>query len=175
MTRKIPTLLIAFVFLITTLLSTTSGIASANASSVHKPKGTSVAAAPEPLTKWQRDSALLAKYNKKSSVKVTKKTKRIAKLYALHYLDTKYKSDAKRNKQHKCMIKVFNYESKWNWKARSSNGYYGIPQTKSSMKKHGKNWRKHYAPQIKWGFNYMKKRYGSPCGAAHKIKKSGWY
>lgn len=174
MTRKLSILLIAVGFLAASLLSSPSGTNTAHAATTKQTKSVAKTA-PKILTKWQKEEILLAKYDKKKSVKVTKANKRIAKLYALHHLDKKYKSNKKRNKQYRCLNKVFNYESSWNWRARSSNGYYGLPQTKSSMRKHGKNWKKHYGPQIKWGFNYMKKRYGSPCGAWKKIKRSGWY
>lgn len=127
------------------------------------------------LTKWQKESRVIKQLHGKSKLKVTKHNKRVAKLYAKHFLHTKYKSAKTAQKHYKCIVHVFQYESGWNWRAHNSRGYFGLPQTKHSMKKYGKNWRHHYEPQVKWGYNYMKKRYGSPCGAWKKIKRSGWY
>lgn len=126
-------------------------------------------------TAKQRNTALLKANRSKANVAVTSANKRAAKVFAKRYLNSKYASNKKAAQQYTCLSKVFQYESGWNWKARASAGYYGLPQTKNSMAKHGKNWRTHYEPQIKWGHSYMTSRYGSPCGAWAKIQRSGWY
>lgn len=117
-------------------------------------------------------------YSKKRSVPVTASTKKVARAYARTLLAKKYASPTKAARQYQCLSKVFSYESGWNWRSRAASGYYGIPQTRTNMAgyEHGaQNWRTHYEPQIRFGFAYMVKRYGSPCGAWAHIQSHGWY
>ncbi len=114
----------------------------------------------------------------RSSVPVTAKNKQAAKAYAKMLLSRKYSSQKKAAKQYTCIAKVFSYESGWKWTARSGTGYFGIPQTKNNMAKYElkrQNWRKHYEPQIRFGFAYMTKKYDNPCGAWKHIQSVGWY
>ena len=43
------------------------------------------------------------------------------------------------------------------------------------MKKYGKDYRTNCKVQIKWGLNYIKKRYKTPTKAWKSFKKKGWY
>jgi hypothetical protein len=77
-----------------------------------------------------------------------------------------------------CLVKIWNKESGWNEKAENpSSGAYGIPQAlpASKMGKYGADYRTNPVPQIKWGLDYIKGRYGSPCGAWSYWQAHGWY
>lgn len=63
-----------------------------------------------------------------------------------------------------CIYNVFERESHWNHLAGNASGAYGIPQALPGSKM-GAGWQTDPAVQIRWGINYMKNRYGSPCGA----------
>jgi hypothetical protein len=70
--------------------------------------------------------------------------------------------------QFACLNKLFTKESHWNYKAQNpSSGAYGIPQSLpgSKMAAFGADWKTNPATQIKWGLDYIKKRYKTPCGA----------
>ncbi|GIF03812.1 aggregation-promoting factor C-terminal-like domain-containing protein [Actinoplanes siamensis] len=70
--------------------------------------------------------------------------------------------------QFACLNKLWNKESGWNYRAENrSSGAYGIPQSLpgSKMASFGADWRTNPATQIKWGLDYIKKRYTTPCGA----------
>jgi hypothetical protein len=70
--------------------------------------------------------------------------------------------------QFACLNKLFNRESGWNYRAENrSSGAYGIPQSLpgSKMAAFGSDWKTNPATQIKWGLDYIKRRYDTPCGA----------
>jgi hypothetical protein len=70
--------------------------------------------------------------------------------------------------QFPCLEKLFSKESGWNHRAENkSSGAYGIPQALpgSKMGSIASDWRTNPATQIKWGLQYVTKRYKSPCGA----------
>ncbi|GAA2879887.1 hypothetical protein Acy02nite_26610 [Actinoplanes cyaneus] len=70
--------------------------------------------------------------------------------------------------QFACLNKLWNKESGWNYRAENrSSGAYGIPQSLpgSKMASFGSDWKTNPATQIKWGLDYIKKRYKTPCGA----------
>ncbi|WP_436519616.1 lytic transglycosylase domain-containing protein [Actinoplanes sp. HUAS TT8] len=70
--------------------------------------------------------------------------------------------------QFACLNKLWNKESGWNYRAENrSSGAYGIPQSLpgSKMASFGSDWKTNPATQIKWGLDYIKKRYDTPCGA----------
>lgn len=70
--------------------------------------------------------------------------------------------------QWNCLNLLWEGESSWNFKAEnSSSGAYGIPQSlpASKMATVGADYRTNPVTQIKWGLNYIKQSYGSPCGA----------
>jgi hypothetical protein len=80
--------------------------------------------------------------------------------------------------QFPCLDKLFKKESGWNQRAsNSSSGAYGIPQALpgNKMAKFGADWRTNAVPQIKWGLDYIKGRYGTPCGAWSHSQNVGWY
>lgn len=76
------------------------------------------------------------------------------------------------------LVKLWNKESNWNAKAKNKkSGACGIPQAKpcSKMKKYGKDYKTNCKVQIKWGLNYIKKRYKTPSKAWKHFKKKRWY
>jgi hypothetical protein len=76
-----------------------------------------------------------------------------------------------------CINAVWTAESKWNPRAGSPTGAYGIPQAfpGSKMAAFGSNWRYSPLTQVKWGLWYANSRYGSACGAYDFWKVHGWY
>lgn len=70
--------------------------------------------------------------------------------------------------QWNCLEKLWTGESNWSEKAHnSSSGAHGIPQSLpgNKMASVGGDWATNPWTQIRWGLNYIKDRYGSPCGA----------
>jgi hypothetical protein len=80
--------------------------------------------------------------------------------------------------QYSCFNNIIMRESMWNIHAtNASSGAYGIPQALpgSKMATIASDWRTNPATQIIWGIEYMKDRYGSPCGAWGFKSSHGWY
>jgi hypothetical protein len=76
-----------------------------------------------------------------------------------------------------CTVNLWNRESGWNVHAANPSGAYGIPQAKpgSKMASAGPDWQNNATTQIKWGYGYIKSRYGTPCAAWAHSQSSGWY
>lgn len=77
-----------------------------------------------------------------------------------------------------CLDRLWTKESGWNHKAQNaSSGAYGIPQALpgDKMAVYGSDWRTNPVPQIKWGLNYIKSRYDTPCGAWSFWQSHNWY
>ncbi|RKS10836.1 hypothetical protein DFP74_6619 [Nocardiopsis sp. Huas11] len=77
-----------------------------------------------------------------------------------------------------CLEPLWEKESNWNHTAENpSSGAYGIPQSLpgSKMSSHGDDWRTNPATQIAWGLDYIKDRYGDPCGAWAHSQANNWY
>jgi hypothetical protein len=67
-----------------------------------------------------------------------------------------------------CLVNMWNKESHWTTTAKNaSSGAYGIPQAlpASKMASYGSDYLTNPVPQIKWGLDYIKGRYQTPCGA----------
>lgn len=80
--------------------------------------------------------------------------------------------------QFRCFSNIVSHESGWNVNASNpSSGAYGLVQALpgNKMASAGADWRTNPATQIKWGLDYMKERYGSPCGAWSAWQSKGWY
>ena len=80
--------------------------------------------------------------------------------------------------QFSCFDWIINHESGWNVHAQNaSSGAYGLPQSLpgSKMASVASDWRDNPATQIIWGAQYMKSRYGSPCGAKSHWESAGNY
>jgi hypothetical protein len=80
--------------------------------------------------------------------------------------------------QFPCLNNLFDKESGWNYKAKNGgSGAYGIPQALpgDKMAKFGDDWKTNPATQIKWGLDYIKGRYDTPCKAWAHSEDVGWY
>lgn len=77
-----------------------------------------------------------------------------------------------------CLSRLWQKESGWSYEANNaSGGAHGIPQALPGRKmaSAGPDWRTNAATQIRWGLSYIKRSYGSPCGAwAHSVAHN-WY
>ena len=81
-------------------------------------------------------------------------------------------------KDYNNLVKLWNKESHWNYKAYNKrSGACGISQALpcKKMKKYGKDYKTNCKVQIKWGLNYIKKRYKTPTKAWKHFKKKNWY
>ena len=97
------------------------------------------------------------------------------KAFAKSYMESKYSWD---KDQYSCLVNLWNRESGWRHTADNPNSSaYGIPQALpgKKMASAGADWRTNPETQIKWGLNYIDKRYKTPCGAWSAFKKKGWY
>ena len=81
-------------------------------------------------------------------------------------------------KQFSCLETLWFRESNWNHKATNpSSGAYGIPQSLPGRKMatFGDDWRTNPVTQIKWGADYIEKRYDTPCDALDFFYDRNWY
>jgi membrane protein involved in colicin uptake len=77
-----------------------------------------------------------------------------------------------------CLDSLWMKESGWNSHATNgSSGAYGSPQSLpgSKMASAGSDWQTNPATQIKWGLQYIKDVYGSPCSAWSHSQAVNWY
>lgn len=77
-----------------------------------------------------------------------------------------------------CLYNLWMKESGWRVNAGNpSSGAYGIPQSlpASKMAAYGADYMTNAETQIKWGLNYVKGRYKTPCGAWSSFQRQGWY
>ena len=80
--------------------------------------------------------------------------------------------------QMSCLQPLWQQESRWEVTASNAgSGAYGIPQALpgSKMASAGSDWQTSAATQIKWGLEYIKNTYGSPCAAWNHEEADGWY
>lgn len=80
--------------------------------------------------------------------------------------------------QYSCLVKLWDRESNWRVNAyNSASGAYGIPQALpgNKMATAGPDWLTNPDTQINWGLNYIKGRYGTPCGALSHSDQLNWY
>ena len=80
--------------------------------------------------------------------------------------------------QFSCLDPLWAHESGWSVSAyNAGSGAYGIPQALpgSRMASAGPDWQTNAATQIRWGLEYIKGTYGSPCGAWDHEQATGWY
>jgi hypothetical protein len=80
--------------------------------------------------------------------------------------------------QMQCLQKLWTKESDWKTTATNpSSGAYGVVQSlpAAKMASAGADYMTNYRTQINWGLNYVKSRYGSPCGALNFHLAHNWY
>ena len=75
------------------------------------------------------------------------------------------------------LVLLWNRESSWNPNAvNKKSGACGIPQANPCSKaSKGTDYRTNWRTQVRWGLNYIKKRYGSPSEAWSHSQRIGWY
>lgn len=82
------------------------------------------------------------------------------------------------DQQFQCYDNIIMRESEWVTTATNpSSGAYGIPQAlpASKLATAGSDWRTNPVTQIRWGLDYVKGRYGTPCAAWSFKSANGWY
>lgn len=139
----------------------------AQAVEVSKPKAVSV-------------KTLEIKKPKKKKVVALKRASRSAmRSFARRYAIVKMKKEYNWGlNQFKCLDKIWEHESHWQWDARNKrSGALGIPQAYPGhkMKSAGKDYKTNYKTQIDWGLKYINVRYGSPCRAKSYRHRHGYY
>ena len=79
--------------------------------------------------------------------------------------------------QFSCLDPLWAHESGWSVTAANPDGAYGIPQALpgSKMASAGPDWQTDAATQVRWGLEYIRGTYGSPCGAWDHEQATGWY
>jgi hypothetical protein len=80
--------------------------------------------------------------------------------------------------QFSCLNALYVSESGWNVHADNpTSSAYGIPQALpgSKMASAGPDWAENPATQIRWGLNYIRSSYGTPCGAWAFKQIHQWY
>lgn len=75
------------------------------------------------------------------------------------------------------LVLLWYRESSWNPNAvNKRSGACGIPQANPCSKaSKGTDYRTNWRTQVRWGLNYIKKRYSSPSGAWSHSQWRGWY
>jgi hypothetical protein len=79
-----------------------------------------------------------------------------------------------------CLDQLWIGESDWRWYVENpSSGAYGIPQSLPARKMAtmGSDYRTNPVTQIRWGLDYIKKSYGTPCNALDQwqARSPHWY
>ena len=79
-----------------------------------------------------------------------------------------------------CLDRLWIGESDWRWSVENpSSGAYGIPQSLPARKMAtmGADYRTNPVTQIRWGLDYIKKSYGTPCNALDtwNSRSPHWY
>ncbi len=80
--------------------------------------------------------------------------------------------------QFTCLDELYMRESGWNVHADNpTSDAYGIPQSLpgSKMASAGADWQNNAETQIRWGLQYIKSSYGTPCGAMAHENAFSWY
>lgn len=89
-----------------------------------------------------------------------------------------YFPGADTEKEYGCLVSMWTRESGWRIHAENaSSGAYGIPQALpgSKMASAGPDWKDNATTQVKWGLQYIRARYSTPCGAWSRWQAKGWY
>lgn len=103
------------------------------------------------------------------------KTPTGAQQVAQDLINATYNWDAS---QIQCLNSLWSMESHWNFKAHNyRSGAHGIAQAlpADKMEVIAMDWRTNPITQIKWGLRYISVRYGTPCKALAKHRRSGNY
>ena len=80
--------------------------------------------------------------------------------------------------QYSCLVSLWTRESNWRVNAyNAGSGAYGIPQALPGLKMASvaSDWQTNPATQIRWGVNYITRRYLTACSALAHSDQFGWY
>lgn len=80
--------------------------------------------------------------------------------------------------QFSCLDALWTGESGWDYTATNpSSGAYGIPQSlpASKLAAAGDDWKSNPVTQIRWGLDYIRDAYGTPCSAQGFKSGHGFY
>jgi hypothetical protein len=80
--------------------------------------------------------------------------------------------------QFSCLDPLWGHESGWSATAyNAGTSAFGIPQALpgAKMASAGPDWQTSASTQIRWGLEYIKGTYGSPCAAWDHEEATGWY
>ena len=126
--------------------------------------------------------AKAAKLAAQAKAKAAKRAKEVAKVQAdpRSLAKTVLNDYGFGGDQFSCLDQLWAGESNWNHLAiNPTSGAYGIPQSlpASKMAAVADDWRTNPETQIRWGLDYIKRSYGSPCGAlgAWQSRSPHWY
>lgn len=126
--------------------------------------------------------AKAAKLAAEAKAKAAKRAKEVAKVQAdpRSLAKTVLNDYGFGGDQFSCLDQLWAGESNWNYLAiNPTSGAYGIPQSlpASKMAAVADDWRTNPETQIRWGLDYIKRSYGSPCGAlgAWQSRSPHWY
>ena len=80
-------------------------------------------------------------------------------------------------KDYQALVHLWYRESSWNPNAiNKKSGACGIAQANPCSKaSKGTDYRTNWRTQVRWGLNYIKKRYGTPSEAWDHSQRIGWY
>ena len=86
-------------------------------------------------------------------------------------------------KEFKCLDQLYEKESSWRtaedpqYADNPNSSAYGIPQALPGKKMSvaGSDWRHNPITQVRWGLDYIEKRYETPCKAWRHSQIKGWY
>lgn len=78
---------------------------------------------------------------------------------------------------YQALVLLWYRESSWNpYTVNKKSGACGLAQAKPCSKaSKGTDYKTNWKTQVKWGLNYIKKRYGSPSEAWSHSQSIGWY
>jgi hypothetical protein len=111
--------------------------------------------------------------------KVYKQTTKVAynKSEVQNYAYSLVKSYGWSDYDWECLVKLWNRESSWNPNAvNKKSGACGLGQAYPCSKAtKGTDYRTNWKTQVRWGLNYIKKRYGTPSEAWKHSQDIGWY
>jgi Transglycosylase SLT domain len=144
---------------------------------------TSGTPAPPPINPVVMDFSGAASINAQSIALVSLAARQVqlaktplgAKQVAQTIIDEQYHWNAT---QVQCLDALWTGESHWNFLAHNyRSGAHGIAQALPPTKMNivSLDWRSNPVTQIKWGLSYIKARYGSPCVALAKKRRSHYY
>ena len=126
----------------------------------------------------QRQAAKKAAAKKAAATKAAAAQSRAASGSPQQVAEAMLGSFAWSSSQFSCLDPLWAHESGWSVAAyNADSGAFGIPQALpgSRMASAGPDWQTDAATQIRWGLEYIKGTYGSPCGAWAHEEATGWY